>query len=116
GRPRPELIAQEGLSIGTQRDLIVEARSHIAEMRRRHVLLHHRLEIEDGERLFRLADELADVPRRPRQWIGRTRRSGDVLRKSRPANLRQQWAPDQELQDAATARGPLKWRHHHSPN
>src|SRR6516164_1284639 len=44
---RAELEFQEALAIGAQRDLVVDARGHVAEMRGRHVLAADRLEIED---------------------------------------------------------------------
>ena len=49
--PRPQLELLKTVPIGAQRYFVVDAGRHIAEMRRRHVRLHDRLEVEDIERL-----------------------------------------------------------------
>jgi hypothetical protein len=60
----------EALPIGAQRDFVVGAGRHVAEMRRRHVLLHHRLEIEDVDRLARVLDQFVEVARCPFHRVG----------------------------------------------
>ena len=63
---KPSRLARSG-------HLVVDAGRHVAEMRRRHVLVHHRLEVEDVERLARRVDQLVERARRPRP-IGSGRR------------------------------------------
>ena len=50
---RPQLKLEEALAIGAQRDLVVDAGRHVAEMRRRNVVAADRLEIEHVDRLLR---------------------------------------------------------------
>ncbi len=57
-------------AIGAQRDLVVDARGHVAEMRGRHVLAADRLEIEHVDRVLGRLDELVRAHRRPHQRIG----------------------------------------------
>src|SRR3974390_995653 len=67
---RAQLELQETLSIGTQRDLVVKPRGHVAEMRWRHLHSGHWLEIENVDRLFWILDELLGFQRRPNDRIG----------------------------------------------
>jgi hypothetical protein len=46
-------------------------RCKVAEMRRRHLLAHHRLEIEHVDDVFRVRDQVVGVQRRPYQRIGK---------------------------------------------
>src|SRR5262249_36657557 len=55
---RAQLEFQEALAIRAQSYLIVDARGHVAEMRRRHVMAHHRLEVEYVDRLLGALDEV----------------------------------------------------------
>ena len=50
---REQLEFQEPLAVGAQRDLVVDAGRHVAEMRRRHVLMCHWLEVENVDRVLR---------------------------------------------------------------
>ena len=68
--PRPELELQEALAVGAQRDLAVDAGRHVAEMRRRHVLVHDRLEVEDVDGLARRGDQLVERACAPHRGIG----------------------------------------------
>ena len=60
---RPQLKLQETFSIGAQRHLVVEACSHVSKVGWRHVLLHHRLEVEYVDGLLRIGDQTLQVPR-----------------------------------------------------
>src|SRR5437879_12599377 len=71
---RAQLELQEALAIGAQRHLVVDARGHVAEMRRRHGLARHRLELEHVDRLGRRLDEILRPKRRPEDRIGKPRR------------------------------------------
>ena len=95
--PRPQLELPEALAVGAQRHLVVDAGRHVAEMRRRDVLLHHRLEVEHVERLPGVGDQLVEIARRPVHRIGQPQ----LLPPGRCA--RQQRACRQELQQAAAA-------------
>src|ERR1700761_1206068 len=59
---RPELEFEKAFAIGTQRHLVVQAGSHVAEMRRRYVLERSRLEIEDVDGFLRGLDRLHARP------------------------------------------------------
>ena len=67
---RPQLEFQKALAVGAQRDVVVDARGHVAEMGRRHVLVHHRLEVEHVERFLGAGNELVVIARRPDIGIG----------------------------------------------
>jgi hypothetical protein len=67
---RHELEFQEPLAVGAQRDLVVQSGSHVAEMRGRHVLAGHRLEVEYVDRAFGVIDQIA-ARRRPDHRIGK---------------------------------------------
>ena len=67
---RPELEFLEALAVGAQRHLVVDAGRHVAEMRRRHVLVRDQLEVEHVERLARAADQLVERARSPDHRIG----------------------------------------------
>jgi hypothetical protein len=68
---RTELEFQEAFAVGAQRDLVVDARGHVAEMRGRNVLAADRFEIEDVDRLLGRLDELVGAHGRPHQRIGK---------------------------------------------
>ena len=70
--PRPQLEFLETVTIGAQRHFVVDAGRHVAEMRGRNVLLHHRLEVEDIESLVQFGNHFARVARRPVDRIGPT--------------------------------------------
>jgi hypothetical protein len=96
--PRTQLEFPKTLAVGAQRQFIVGAGCHVAEMRGRHILLHRRLEVEHVERLARIGDQPVEVARRP------------VHRIVRPYALRQRAMRDErargeELQQAAPACG-----------
>ena len=79
---------------------------HVAEMRRRHVHFHDRLELEDVKGLRRIGNQLAGVVRRPIHWI----RPPQSLRQRA---LRQQRAGSEKLQQIATIGGE---RHRQPPS
>src|ERR1700757_4174092 len=55
---RPQLKLEKAFAIGPQGDFIVDARGHVAEMRRRNVGTTDRLEIKYVDRLLRALDEV----------------------------------------------------------
>ena len=55
----------EAFAVGAQGHFVVSAGCHVAEMRRRHVFLHDRLEVENIERLLGIGDQLVEIARRP---------------------------------------------------
>ena len=104
---RAQLELQEALAIGTQRDLVVDARGHVAEMRRGHGLARHRLEIEHVDRLGRRFDEVLGSQRRPEDRIGKPRRRRRAVGGERAeAGIGQQRTAGQELQEPAAAFTP----------
>ena len=56
--PRPELEFQKVFSVGAQSDFVVDSRRHVAEVRRRYVLAHDRLEIKNVDRVPRVGNEV----------------------------------------------------------
>ena len=100
---RPELEFQKALAVGPQRHVVVDAGRHVAEMGRRHVLVHHRLEIEDIERLFRARYQMIVVARRPDKRIGRPFRIR-LRGQRREAGPGEQRACGEKLDEAAAAR------------
>jgi hypothetical protein len=87
----------EALAVGAQSRFIVDAGGHVTEMRRRNVVLHDRLEVEDVQRLLGIADQLVEIARSP---VGRIRWTQAL----RQGGLREQRACSQELQQTAAAR------------
>jgi hypothetical protein len=65
---RTELEFQEPLTVCAQRDFVVDAGRHVAEMRRRHVLVCHRLEVEHVNRVLRAFNQFV-ASRRPNHRI-----------------------------------------------
>ena len=78
---------QEAFAIGAQRDFIVDAGRHVAEMRRRNVGAADRLEIENVDRLLRALDQVLGLERRPHDGIGQLRARRRTLRR-RPGSCR----------------------------
>ena len=111
---RAELEFQKALAVGAQRDVVVDAGGHIAEMRRRHVLVHHRFEIEHVERLLGTRNQVVVVARRPDERIGRTLRNR-LRRERRKAAAGEQRACGEKLNEAATAGRPIDDRRHDGP-
>ena len=104
--PRAQLKLQEALAIGAQRDLVIDAGRHVAEMRGRNVAAADRLEIKDVDRFLGRLDELGGAHRRPHQRVGKLgpgRRpfAGEGFE---PAGGEQRTS-GQELQELATAGG-----------
>jgi hypothetical protein len=97
---RPQLVFQETLAVGAQRDLVVDAGGHVAEVRRRHVLRHYRLEIEDVDGFLRVRDQLVEGARRPDHRIGQQARP--LGREGGEVGVREQRARGQELQEFST--------------
>src|SRR5262249_43829936 len=114
---RTELEFQEALAIGAQRDLVVDAEGHVAEMRGRNVLAADRLEIEDVDRLLGRFDELFGAHGRPHQGIGelapgRKPFAGEGVEPSGG----EQRTSGQELQEFAPAGGVSSERRHGEPS
>ena len=83
--PRPQLELLEAVAVGAQRHLVVDAGRHVAEMGRRHVLVHHRFEVEDVERFarrWRSACRACAAPR-PSDRAGAAPAPGDRSRQQR---------------------------------
>ena len=76
---------------------------HVAEMGRRHVLVHHRLEIEDIKSLLRAGYQMIVVARRPDERIGRPFRVR-LRSEGRKAGPGEQRARGEKLDEAAAAR------------
>ena len=98
--PRPQLELEEAFAVRAQRHLVVDAGGHVAEVRRRHVLPRHRLEIEHVDRFLRALDQLVRLERGPRDGVGRARLRQE-LREHRRAGGGDR-ACGQELQEPAT--------------
>jgi hypothetical protein len=103
---RAEHEFQEALAIGAQRDLVVDARRHVAEMRGRHAHAHDRLEIEHIDRVLRRLDEFFRTQRRPHDGVGKLVSGNGSLTGEgfKPAGGEQR-AAGQELQELAAAGG-----------
>ncbi len=93
--PRPELELQEALAVGAHGHFVVDAGRHVAEMRWRHVAVHHRLEVEDAEGFARGGDQLVERARTPHRGIGQAL----FLREDRGTG--QQGTRCQEFEEAA---------------
>ncbi len=65
-----ELEFEKIRAVGAQRDLVVDAGRHVAEMCGRHVLLGHRFEVEHVDRVLRTLDQRTAARRRPYHRIG----------------------------------------------
>ncbi len=106
--PRPQLEFPEALAVGTQGHFVIDARGHVSEMRRRNILLHDRLEVENVKRLRRVGNQLVEIARRP---VSRIRWPQPF----RQRVAREQRARRQELQQAATADEVNMMRRHGCP-
>src|SRR6185503_4272631 len=106
--PLPQLEFLEALAVGAQGGVVVDARRHVAEMRRRQVLVGHQLEVEDVERFARAADQLIERARTPDHRVGQAL---DLLGEGRRAA--EQRTARQELQQPAPARQRV-WAHRFS--
>jgi hypothetical protein len=89
----------EALAVGAQGGVVVDARGHVAEMRRRQVLVRHQLEVEYVERLAWAADQLVEGARAPHHRVGQTL---DFL--GERFGAAEQWAGGEELEQPAAAR------------
>src|SRR5580704_9415274 len=108
---RAKLEFQKAVAVGAQRDVVVDAGGHVAEMRRRHVLVHHRLEIEHVERFLGTSNQVIVVARRPHERIGRPLRTR--LRRERgKVGAGEQRACGEKLNEAAAAGRLLDDRRH----
>ena len=101
---RTQLEFQETLAVGTQRDVVIDAGSHVAEMGRWHVLVHHRFEIEHVERFLRACDQVRIVTRRPHIGIGREFGKLALLGERRKARAGKQRARGQKFDEVTAAR------------
>ena len=114
--PRPQLKFQKALAIGAQRDFIIDAGRHVAEMRRRHVLAAHRLKVEHVDRLIGALDRILGIERGPVAGIRKPSHGcRDLARDRSPSAGRQQRAAGQELQEAASAGSLMRSRHNSLP-
>src|SRR5207237_4614541 len=103
---RAQLELEEAFAIGPQSDFIVDARGHVAEMRRRNVRAADRLEIEHVDRVLGTLDEVFRPERRPHDGVGKFYARGRAFtREGRKTPISEQRAGCQELQKPATARG-----------
>src|SRR5262249_20228161 len=107
----------EALAIGTQRDLVVDARGHVAEMRGRDVLAADRLEIEDVDRLLGRFDKVVRAHGRPHQRIGKLAAGRKPFAgKGVKSSGGEQRTSGQELQELAPAGGVIGERRHGEPS
>jgi hypothetical protein len=67
---RSQVEFTEALAVGPQGRVVVDAARHVAEMRRRHVLVRDRLEVEHVERLARTTDQFVEAALAPHHRIG----------------------------------------------
>ncbi len=63
--PRPQLKFPEALAVGTQGHFVIGPRGHVAEMRRRNIFPHDRLEVENVKRLRGVGNQFVEVARGP---------------------------------------------------
>ncbi len=108
--PRPELEFQEALAVGAKRHFVVDARRHVAEMRRRDVLP------ADGSRSKTLMASFGDLMRWS-DWRGpHISGSGTidlgskVSAKARSATRGHERACGEILQEPAAVRGGIVFR------
>ena len=97
---REELEFQEPLAVRAQRDLVIDAGGHVAEMRRRHVFVCHRLEVEHVDCVLRAFNKFA-ARRRPNHRIGQLGRRFHAV--SRYCARREQRTSGQVLKKTAAA-------------
>jgi hypothetical protein len=101
----PQLEFAEAFAVGAQGRFVIDAGGHVAEMRRRNVLLHDRLEVENVKRLRGVGYQFVEVARGP---VRRVRWPEPF----RPGAPREQRACRQELQQAAAADDVTRMRRH----
>jgi hypothetical protein len=77
---RSQLEFQKAVAIGAKGHLVVDAGDHVTEVRRRHVLLRDRLEVEYIERFLGIGNQLVQITRSPDHRIWQPRRRVVVLR------------------------------------
>jgi hypothetical protein len=106
--PRPQLKFAEAVAIGAQGHFVIGAGGHVAEMRRRNVLLRDRLEVENVQRLRGVGNQFIEVAWSP------VRRIGWPQPLCQGAS-RQQRARRQKLQQAAAADEVNMMRRHGCP-
>jgi hypothetical protein len=70
--PRPQCEVPETFAVGAQGRLVIGPCGHVTEMRRRNILFHHRLEVEDVQRLLWIGDQPVELARRPVHRVGWT--------------------------------------------
>lgn len=101
----PELKFEKAHAIGPQGHIVIDALGHIPEMRRLPVLVHHRLEVEHVECLFRARNQVIVVARRPHIGVGlqlgKMRLLMGLLRERRSAGAGEQRACSKKLDKAA---------------
>ena len=107
--PRPQLEFAETFAIGAQGHFVIDARGHVSEMRRRNILPHDRLEVENVERLRGVGDQFIEVawcPVRRVRWPQPFRQRVAREQRARRQKL-QQAAAAGELKVLLRHRGPL---------
>jgi hypothetical protein len=109
---RHELEFEKILAVGAQRNLVVEAGGHVAEMRGRGVLAAHRFEVEHIDRVLWTIDQCAAARRRPYHRIGQFGRRFHAVGPQSAGC--QQWASSEVLQKTAAAGGANDRRRHRS--
>src|SRR6202158_6101374 len=102
---RAQLEFLENLAVGTQGYFVIDACGHVTEMRRRNVLLHHRLEVENVKRLRGIGNQFVEVARGP---VCRIR----WMQCFRHGAACEQRARSQELQQPAAANDVNMMRRH----
>jgi hypothetical protein len=102
--PRPQIVLRDGLAVGAQRGFGVDPRGHVADMRGRHVLEEHRLEVEHVDRLRGARDE-----RSARLELGELR--GAVHPAERERGRGKERTCGQPLKKAAAVFEPVEGRH-----
>ena len=100
--PREQLELEKALSVGAQRHFVVDARGHVAEVRRRHVLPRDGLEVEHIDRILGTRDEVLRIERRPDDGVGKSRRS--LRCPGRKAWNREQGATGEKFQELPACR------------
>jgi hypothetical protein len=106
---RAQLEFPEAFAIGAQGYFVIDPRGHVAEMRRRNVLLHDRFEVENVQGLGGVGNQFVRVAWSPVRRI----RWPQPLRQRA---AREQRARGQELQHTAAAgEVDMMWRHYCPP-
>ena len=85
---------------------------HVAEMGGRHVLAHHRLEVEHVDGILRRLDQVRGIERRPRQRVGQLRLRQQRLGEGELVGVGERGAGGDELQKPAPVGGLIEFVRH----